>query len=95
MSWILGLFIGFFIIPYFQDNFGRKYVFTLNMLASEVIMITIVQLPHKNSSKWILYTLILLTGLLSTARIMTGFNYMTELWPAKNLSTISSIFNIF
>lgn len=94
MAWIIGFLIGFFVIPYFQDTYGRKYVYTINIFLIDIIMIIIVQLPHKNSTKWTLYFLIIVTGFFSAARFMTGYNYMTELWPAKYLSTVSSINNV-
>lgn len=94
MSWIIGFLVGFFILPYFQDNYGRKYVYTISIFIIEIIMIIITFLPRKNSTKWTLYLLIFITGLFSCARFTTGYNYLTEMWPAKNLSTVSSLNNV-
>ena len=36
--------------------------------------------------------MIFINGLGSAPRCLTGFNYMTELWPSKYLSMVSTMF---
>ena len=58
-------------------------------------MLIMVILPHRNSSKWTLYSLILIVGILSAPRCITGYNYVTELWPSRNLSTSGTTLHFF
>lgn len=95
MSWIIGFLVGFFILPFFQDNYGRKYVFCGAVFLIDLLMLVMVFLPHRNSTKWILYVLIFMIGILSTARCTTGYNYATELWPARHLSTSGTMIHFF
>lgn len=95
MSWIIGFLLGFMMLPFFQDNYGRKYVFCISVFIIDIIMVIITLLPHQNSSKWALYCLTFISGLFATARFTTGYNYATELWPSRHLSTAGTMVHFF
>lgn len=95
MSWIIGFLLGFFMLPFFQDNYGRKYVFCIAVFIINILMVVICLLPHHNSSKWVLYCLTFLSGIFATARFTTGYNYATELWPSQHLSTAGTMVHFF
>lgn len=95
MSWIIGFLLGFMVLPYFQDNFGRKYVFCSSIFIIDIVMVIISLLPHKNGSKWALYCFTFITGHFASARFITGYNYATELWPSRHLSTAGTLVHFF
>lgn len=42
-----------------------------------------------------LYCLTFVSGLFATARFTTGYNYATELWPSRHLSTAGTMVHFF
>lgn len=91
MCYIIGILLGFMLLPFFQDRYGRKKVFCTAIFVTSLILLGDTILPRKNSSKWVIYILDIIFGMMSSCRFSTGYNYVVELWPSKNLSVSGSL----
>ena len=77
IGWVITL----IFVPMMSDIYGRKWIFSLNMLAQSIgwtiIMFT--------SNFWAAIFALFINGLCSTTRVQIGILYMMEFFPIKDI----------
>jgi MFS family permease len=78
-SFILGTFLGSFILPRLADIYGRKIIFVIGLV---LYIVTVFGLIN-NSNKYVLYSLLVLGGISETGRYYIAYIYTIEIFPKR------------
>jgi len=84
---LIGTFVGSFILPPAADVYGRKPVFLVGLC----LFIVTVVLMMVCTNHYILYVLLVLGGISETGRYYVAYVYLVEIFP-KRLQSNSGLF---
>lgn len=95
MIFTFGFIFGQIFTPWLSDKYGRKKIFMFSSFVNLTTLSCIVLIPEMYShAQALLYVLLLINGLVTAGRTITGYTYIVEFFPEKTQSYAGTAWNM-